>query len=876
MQTAGELLERESLLAALGDAADAAARGDGRTVLVSGEAGIGKTSLLERFAAGLGRGRVLWGACEALATPRPLGPLHDIAGPAGAALRGALARPGDRAALFAAVLDELARPPAPTVVVFEDVHWADDATLDLVKYLGRRIRHAGALLVLSHRDDAASLDKLRAVLGDLPSAHVARLQVPPLSRAAVERLAAVVARRDAGGVHAATGGNAFFVTEVLRQGGAAAGVPASVRDAVLARAAMLPPLADALLQLVAIVPRQIDLALVGDVLAPTTETVEACLASGLLVVDGASLRFRHELARTAVEEALQPPRAAALHHRVLAALEARPDRETSLAARAHHAQKAGDAAAILRWSPLAAHEAALRGARHEAAAHCHAALALGEHLAPRERAALLDELATHCFELNDLDAAIAAREEAIALWGAHGDDERQGEALAAHAMSLVRALRNADADAASRRALDLAGAHPAGRTLARAQATESYLRMLNRDYDEAIAWGARALTLAEAAGDVATQARALLTLGAATMFVDYERGCAHLARSRELARSLDDGGAAVADAHVMLGTASGELHAFAAAEGYLDDGIAFARAHDLDRLAGYMEGWQALVDLHRGRWALAGERANAVAARELGRTTNRVVALIALGRLRTRRGDPGAADVLDEALELAERSGTLQRLGPVCAARAEAAWMAGDDERAVREAERACALAAAKRHPWLLGELAFWRHRGGGLVVAPPGCAEPFALQMAWRWSDAAAAWRAMGCPYEEARALADGDEAAQRAALAILDKLGAKPLAECVRRQMREAGVRSVPRGAASATRSNEVGLTARELEVLALVADGRRNAEIAARLSRSTRTVERHVESILAKLGAGSRAEAVEAARRLGLLAKMGSARS
>ena len=129
-----------------------------------------------------------------------------------------------------------------------------------------------------------------------------------------------------------------------------------------------------------------------------------------------------------------------------------------------------------------------------------------------------------------------------------------------------------------------------------------------------------------------------------------------------------------------------------------------------------------------------------------------------------------------------------------------------------------------------------------------------------------------MGCPYEEARALADGDEAAQRAALAILDKLGAKPLTERVRRQMREAGVRSVPRGAATATRSNEAGLTARELEVLALVANGCRNAEIAARLSRSARTVEHHVESILAKLGAASRAEAVATARRLGLLAKNG----
>ena len=145
-------------------------------------------------------------------------------------------------------------------------------------------------------------------------------------------------------------------------------------------------------------------------------------------------------------------------------------------------------------------------------------------------------------------------------------------------------------------------------------------------------------------------------------------------------------------------------------------------------------------------------------------------------------------------------------------------------------------------------------------------------MQTAARWSDAADAWRAIGCPYEEARALADGDEAAQRAALAILDRLGAKPLAERIRRQLRQAGVRSVPRGAATATRSNEAGLTARELEVLALVADGRRNAEIAARLSRSARTVEHHVESILAKLEVGSRAEAVEAARRLGLLAKNG----
>ncbi|HEX4234366.1 MAG TPA: AAA family ATPase [Caldimonas sp.] len=868
----GELLERDGPLAALTAAADAAARGDGRTLLVSGEAGIGKTSMLERFGANLGRGRILWGACEALATPRPLGPLHDVAAAAGSAVRAALARAGDRAALFAAVLDELARPPAPTVMVFEDLHWADAATLDLVKYLGRRIQHVPALLVLSHRDDTASLDKLRDVLGNLPPAHVTRLLVPPLSRTAVERLAAGARRRDGGGVHAATGGNAFFVAEVLRHGGATGDVPVTVRDAVLARAAMLSADAHDLLQLVAIVPRQVDLGLVGDVLAPSTATIEVCLASGLLVADSANLRFRHELARTAIEEAIALPRAAALHRRVLAALEARPQGEASLAARAHHAQKAGDGDAIRRWSPPAAREAALRGARREAAAHCRAALEHGSRLAVAERAALLDELATHCFELNELEPAIAAREAAIELHGVGGDIERQSEALAAHAMSLVRALRNADADAAGRRALDLAATLPPGRALARAQTTESYLRMLNRDYDDAITWGQKAIALAEGAGDLATLARAYLTLGAATMFVDYAQGCAHVDRSLELARSLDDGGAGVADAHVMLGTASGELHEFAAAERYLEAGIAFARAHDLDRLAGYMEGWQALCDVHRGRWVLAGERANVVVARELGGTTNRVVALLALGRLRTRRGDPGAAAVLDEALELALRSGTLQRLGPVCAARAEAAWLDGDGERAAREAERAFDLAVAKRHPWLLGELAFWRHRAGALTAPPRGSAAPFRLQIAGRATDAAAAWRAMGCAYEEARALADGDEPAQRAALAILDRLGAKPLADRVRRQMRQSGVRAVPRGAVTATRSNEAGLTARELEVLALVADGCRNAQIADRLSRSARTVEHHVESILAKLGVASRTEAVAAARRIGLLAKNG----
>ncbi|MDE2371772.1 MAG: AAA family ATPase, partial [Burkholderiales bacterium] len=374
-----DLLERDELLGALAAFAALAAQSPrrGHTVLVSGEAGVGKTSLLERFALRIAPARVLWGGCEALATPRPLGPLHDVA----AQCRGEIARrlAVDQAAaaganLFPAVLDELARPPAPTVMVFEDLHWADAATLDLVKYLGRRMHQVPALLVLSHRDDAASLERLRSLLGELPAAHVQRLVVPPLSRGAVDRLAQAAQRSDADRIHAATGGNAFFVAELLRQGADVAhsaqstdavdaAVPATVRDAVLARAASLPPAAQQVLQVVAIVPAHADAAIVEAVAGPAVDAVDACVAGGLLVAEGRRLRFRHELARTAVETAIPPLRATQLHARVLDALAARPTGTVALAALAHHAQAADDAEAILRWAPAAAREAAARGAR---------------------------------------------------------------------------------------------------------------------------------------------------------------------------------------------------------------------------------------------------------------------------------------------------------------------------------------------------------------------------------------------------------------------------------------------------------------------------------------------------------------------------------
>ena len=863
------LLERTGPLAALADGLAHARAGEGRAILVSGEAGIGKTSLIEAFVRSTTDVHTLWGACEALSTPHPFGPVYDIVGETRRPLQALLADHGDRAALFAGLLDELGTGPQPTILVLEDVHWADAATLDLVKFLGRRIHRVHALMILTYRDDdLAAVRQLRAIFADLPSRHVARVGLARLSAAAVATLADRI-DLDAARLHAATGGNPFFVTEVLANPDAA--VPATVRDAVVARADRLAAGARDVLDLAAIVPRAIDPSLIAAVLAPSVEAIDECLTNGLLIADGRLLRFRHELARVAVELAISPAKARALHARTLAALE-RSSQPVELARMVHHAHLADDAEAVLRHAPLAAAEAASRGARREAAAHCRVQLAYGDSLSDTDRAALLDAYAGHCFELNDLDAAIVAREEAIVLFEKIDDRANQCRSLADHAMPLVRALRNADADDASRRAIVIAETLPPGPLQAKACATEAYLRMLNRDYRDAIAWGERAIALAERFDAQDTRASAYNSVGAALLFVDYPRGVEFVTTAMDIARALSDGGAGVADAYVMLGTASGELHRYEAAERYLDEGIAFAHAHDLDRLRGYMEAWQALVDVHRGRWSVAGDRANAVVERERAGSTNRVMALVALGRLRTRRGDPGLDAVLDEALVLAERTGTLQRIAPVRCARAEAAWLRDDADAVRREVAAIIPLAESKEHPWFVGELSYWRSLVDGIGQASAACAAPYAAQIEGRWREAADAWAALGCPYESARALAEGDEAAQRQALEQFDRLGARPMAERLRRRMRRAGTQAIPRGPRESTRGNDAGLTARELQILRMVADGWPNARIADALSRSLRTVEHHIASILAKLEVGSRSEAVEAARTRRILAQDG----
>jgi DNA-binding CsgD family transcriptional regulator/tetratricopeptide (TPR) repeat protein len=855
------LLERESALQSLGEAIARARIGRGHAVLVSGEAGIGKSSLVAQFAGAQSDARVLWGGCEALFSPRPLGPLYDIAPELDPELPGLIAQGGHRSELFAAVLASL-QSARITLLVIEDIQWADAATLDLIKYLARRIARAKVLLVLTFRDDELDTrHPLRLVLGDLPSTHVSRIALLPLSGKAVESLARASDRGSAG-LYELTHGNPFFVTEMLRAGG----LSVTLRDAVLSRVLRQSDAVRALLELVAIVPSRAERALVDAVLAPAPEVVGAALSSGLLLADADCYAFRHELARITVSEAIPRPRSQSLNSQVIAMLQTGSGGKVSAARLVHHAANAGDSEAVLRYAPQAAAEASSHGAHREAAELYSVALDHAEHASLQTRADLLEARAYECHLTNQIDEAMEARVDALGIARATGDRLREGRTLRWLSRLHWYKGQNEKAEQYGKEALSVLETLPASVELAWACCNQMLLDMLRGKWSEGATWGERALAINAEFGDPEISAYALNTLGAAEYQTSREAGLPKLERSLELAlaHGLDEH---IARGYGNLTSNAVVFRDYAVARRYFDAATHYFAARDMDTGENVLLAWRARLELEQGNWDAAGDHASRVLARgQLMAPVARIPALAVIGRLRTRRGDPGAAQVLDEAAALAAQTGEGQRLIPVTAARAEAAWTAGTLDTLVPDLQSTIALAVAR--PQVASEIVYWLWKAGALTHAPGDCDPQYAAQIAGHWAEAAESWHKLGCPFERALALAEGDEDARREAFAVLTSLGAAATLKALRERLRAAGVRGVPRGPRTTTAANPAGLTKREMDVLMLVAMGLPNAEIARRLVRSEKTIDHHVSTILSKLAARSRTEAASTARRLGLI--------
>ena len=865
LSTRAELLEREDVLAALDAALADATAGRGRIVFVGGEAGVGKTALVRRFVEnGVGNARVLNGACDPLFTPRPLGPFVDIARATGGQLDELVAAGAIPYRVAEALVAELSQS-RPTVVVLEDLHWADEATLDVLRLLARQVGDSSVLAIVTYRDD--ELDNrhpLRVVLGSLSSVPAGkRLRVSPLSKSAVAELAEPYGA-DPDELYRLTSGNPFYVTEVLA--GEATSLPETVRDAVLARAATLSSCALEVLEAVSTMPSGAEPWLLAGLAGQTDRDLAECLGSGMLTESGSVVVFRHELARLAIEGSVTPERRALMHQRALAALQARSSGAVDPARLAHHADGAGHTDAVLLFAPLAAAQAASLGAHREAAAQYRRALRYADGLPLEERAALLERYSGECYLTDETDEAMEALRSAAVAYHELGDPLREGATLGQLATILWCPGRGAEARHLGAEAATLLEALGPTAELARVYDQMAFLTRMNADYESAALWSARARSTADAIGDAhaiewtsGSQEVLRITTGSTDAIATYEAR-ATLARREGRTRKLVD----ILEALVL---ALLPHHGHTRSRGYVEEGLMLSResGHDLAHL--YYLAHQARIALDLGRWDEATEVAEVVLGERFVSTFPRTLALVALSLVRARRGDPDVWLLLDRARDLSEPTRELPRIAPVAAARGEAAWLAGRPDTVARETDAAYELASSGAAPWALGELAVVRRRAGIEDSLPERLPEPHAKVLAGRWREAASTWSALGHPYEAALALADGDTDAQREALDALTDLGAAPAAAIVTRRLRESGVR-IPRGPRATTKASPAGLTERETEVLALVAEGRQNAEIADRLVVSRRTVDHHVSAILRKLGAHTRGEAVANAAQLGLI--------
>ncbi len=859
------LIERDDALETLLERLSRSGDFCGQVAVISGEPGLGKTTLLEALGARLDNERSMaWGRCDDLFTPRRLGPFSDIAGFLGADVQAALAASSPPAVLFPLVLAGLDRLPAGSLLVFEDIHWADHASLDLLKFIARRIVALRVLLVLTYRPDELPADHpLNFLLGDLPPAVTVRIELQPLSEQAVEKWAAAFGQ-DGSELYRITGGNPFFLSEILANPDASGRLPSSVRDAVLSRAARVSPGERQLLDALCVIPDPVPPALIEQLHGP--EALAACAAledRGLLVREAnGELRFRHEMARLAMLGALSGAERHRQHRRLLDVYlqlgeAVKPDLIV------HHAAAINDAALLLEYAPRAAARGAAVACK-AAAAQLAVALDYVDQASPELAARLYEDWAyqTSLFEITD--EVIEARREAVVRWQALGRPERVGDNLRwLWRLHWYRGETD-EAEAAARQSLEILEAIPPSIELARAYGFRSHLKLMRGQRAEAIAWGQKAISLAEQFAEIPAQVQALVTVATATLFDGDDSGRELMEKALMLARAegLHE---EIARIHTNYAEYCILVSDWTLAEQLVREGLAFDIKHGLDAWTTYLKGRHAQLHLLQGRLAQAGTLARSVLDEEGHTILMRLPALTTLATVRSRLGDDDAEAGLEEVLQIALGIREQQRITPVRLALIQHHYLRGHEDAARHQVQEMLAFGTDVLRPWDAGALRVWLHRLELPPVEGLGDRTTAAqeLELAGDYAAAGAMLDRLKLPFEAALCRLTGAKRGipglvNQAADGFAD-IGCQPGLEAARQLATSAAKEpSRRRGPYRAAREHPLGLTRREVEILALMAEGSSNADIADSLSRSPRTVEHHVSSILGKLSAANRLEA------------------
>ena len=866
------LVERDAPLGKISDLATRAGKGRGGVVLIGGEAGIGKTSLLEQMRQHLAAScDIAWGGCDPLFTPRPLGPVHDMASALGARFASTLADGAPTAELYAALLTALHNSSQPKILVFEDAHWADHATLDLLRFLGRRVSFLHALIVISFRNDEIDHNHPFAqILGDFPKGCTTRIDLEPLTPDGVKALAAG-AQIPQDELYAISAGNPFFVTELLAcHEVSTATLPASIKDAIGSRLNRLARAEREFLETISIIPGAVSHSILNALFGEQGETLAmACVGRNLLVQDANNaVRFRHDLARLGTLSRVSATQQKKVHGQVLAALLS-DEREQPLDQLVHHAAGALDAKRVLEFAPPAAERAAALGAHREAAAHLATALRFVDEAAPEVAAQLYEDWAYEAgIALRIDDEVLEARRHAITLWRALGRQDKVGENL--RWLSRLHWYRGESMEAGrfADEAVRVLEELPPSAERAMAYSFRSQLHMLNDRMDESVEWGERALELAEEFDNVEIKIHALNNIGTALVFRDKTEGLKMLDESLQLSIEHDFHEHA-ARVYTNLAEYAVEFRNFELAEKVIADGMAFDAQFDLDAWSHYLMGRQALLRMEQGRLRDAETIARGIVRLDRLTLLMKLPGLIVLAKSLMRMGAADAEEMLSRALTDAMATDELQYIVPARLSLIEAAWLHDKPDDAHEHLDFLANLQTSDMHQWNAGDFAVWAHR---LNYKPDfqrrnDLPAPYLTELNGDLEAAARLWDEIGAPYSAAlvRMQTEGEGAANAIAdvLKVLDPMEANAAVSKARHLAQSQGIADkMPRsrrGPYKSARNHPLGLTKREQEILNLVVQGASNREISDTLSRSQRTVEHHVSSVLTKMNVANRMEAM-----------------
>lgn len=863
-----ELIERAGFLATLqsrlGDIAD----GEGHCILISGESGIGKTSLIRAFCREKGKAASFYqGSCDALFTPRPLAPLYDIIWQMhGDDWENAGGRE-DRAALFSRFFHEISGRSAPSVIIFEDIHWADEATLDFIKFLARRITRLHCLFVLTYRDDEIhALHPLRNVLGQLSPDSFTRMHLTPLSRPAVEKLAQEKGYSGED-VYSISGGNPFYVNEILAS--YSLGVPDNIKDSVLSVYHRLDEKTKQVWDLLSILPTGFEVKYLETVEPMYASSLAKCLEAKILLVREGLISFKHELYRRTIETSLSPFVRIALNKKILEMFRECFEEHREIERIVHHAKNANEYELVVHYAPLAAAAAAEVGAHVEASKLYFTAI---EYYQGKDKDVLVRLYASYayeCYLTNRIKEAIIYQGKALAIW-----KEKQEVGKIGDSMWFLSRLwwfdgNRKQAESYGRQAIEVLANQPSSRAKAMAYSNMSQLKMLSDHIVECIHWGENAIVIANELGDDEILAHALNNVGAVQMRIPAyrQRGIQLLQRSLELA--LKQGyHELAAQAYTSLSNGGIKIKDYAFATGILAQGIQYCEERELDSWRTYMLSGKARLMLETGRWKEACCISEDLLKNEDQAPIVRMGALVVIGTIKMRKGEEDALPLLLKAKTMAFEAMELQRILPALVALLEYEWLTGGVLLEKEAIECAIGLIGQTASLYENSEFDFWLLRTRNQEVPLRELYEGYRLDTADGAVRAAALWDRLGCPYEQALALFEGCEEDKKKALTIVNQLGAEAVYEKMKLDMRHSGIKSIPRGLRRTTLANPALLTDRELGVLELLKEGLQNKEIGARLFISAKTVDHHISSVLFKLDVNSRTKAVQEALRLGIL--------